>query len=158
MVASAHFQSDTVATERRFLRRRVRLDVLGVDGAGATFEAVVHDLSPTGMLIETSAPITIGDEIQIDAPRTGRFNAAVIWSQGRYFGCELAAVVSRSGMSAALLKSSLGLESRRHLPREREAASETLTRLPFVKRALAIAALALVCWAPLAIAGRTLFG
>lgn len=68
-------------------------------------EVTIHDVSSTGMLIETAADIVPFDGLQIDLPEVGITQAIVIWNSGRFYGCEFNERVSQAAVSAALLRS-----------------------------------------------------
>jgi len=76
---------------------------LGSDIRG---EAVtIHDLSATGMLIETAADLHPFDALEIELPEAGTTTALVVWHSGRYFGCEFKEPVFQAAVSAARLRS-----------------------------------------------------
>jgi len=68
-------------------------------------EVVIHDLSATGMLIETGADLATFEQLQLDLPEVGQTVATVMWSSGCYFGCEFHKPIPKAAISAALLQS-----------------------------------------------------
>jgi len=68
-------------------------------------EVVIHDLSATGMLIETGADLATFEQLQLDLLEVGKTVATVMWSSGRYFGCEFHKPIPKAAISAALLQS-----------------------------------------------------
>ena len=68
-------------------------------------EVLIHDLSATGMLIETSADLATFEQLQLDLPEVGKTVATVMWNSGRYFGCEFHRPIPKAAISAALLQS-----------------------------------------------------
>lgn len=93
-----------MADNRRYsTRRSLRLaSVLSDSGV----EIVVHDISATGMLIETSQELSTGETLIIDLPERGETPATVAWNSGQYFGCEFELSIPSATLSAALLRSS----------------------------------------------------
>jgi len=92
-----------VANRRYASRRPLRLgSVLSDTGA----EIVIHDISATGLLIETSQDLSTGETLIIDLPERGNTPATVAWSSGRYFGCQFELSIPVAAISAALLRSS----------------------------------------------------
>jgi len=90
------------AQERRSKQRRK----LSLDSNIHTGEIVsVHDISPTGMLIETDADLSALDRLEIDLPENGTTNAIIAWNSGRYYGCQFTKPLSPAKVSAALLRS-----------------------------------------------------
>lgn len=91
--------------ERRgALRRRFCLDAEAQIHAGAMTPVVLHELSRSGFLMETSESLRIGDRLQIRLPERGPVFARVVWSCGRHLGCEFQRPLSSGAVSAALLK------------------------------------------------------
>lgn len=67
--------------------------------------ALIHDLSTTGILIETKADLATFEQIHLDLPEVGATVATVMWNSGQYFGCEFHAPIPQAAISAALLRS-----------------------------------------------------
>ena len=103
-IAAALATPPTVAENRRYsARRSLRLgSVLSDSGV----EIVIHDISATGMLIETSQELTTGETLVINLPDRGATPATVAWCSGQYFGCEFELSIPVATLSAALLRSS----------------------------------------------------
>jgi len=87
---------------RSAARHTLRLNVLP-DVSGNSTPALIHNLSETGLLIETAADLEVGESLQIDLPHAGLTSALVNWSRGQLVGCEFASPVSSASISAALL-------------------------------------------------------
>jgi hypothetical protein len=106
VVLLAHLESSDVQSDRRVSERHVlKLRVPGSTSFEGGVVVLVHDLSRTGLLIETSAALSVGADLEIDLPETGVRQAKVVWNGGRYFGCQFHDPISQGGVSAALLKS-----------------------------------------------------
>ncbi len=88
-----------LADRRRTVRRALRLGT----GAGGD-EVIIHDLSLTGALLETAAPMLVGASFEVDLPRVGPVEASVIWNSGEYYGCQFALPITPATLSAALLQ------------------------------------------------------
>lgn len=91
--------------QRGSVRRRLRLDTVGKAAAKGSTHVEIHDLSTSGMLIETSVELAAGEALEIELPRTGPQTAKVIWASGRFYGCQFAEPISPAAVSAALLRS-----------------------------------------------------
>lgn len=66
---------------------------LSLEGATASFkgegEAVyVTNLSKTGMLLETNAPLSIGEPLQVLLPEGETCSASIIWANETIYACE----------------------------------------------------------------------
>ena len=93
-----------VAENRRYsFRRSLRLGSVMWDSG---VEIVIHDISATGMLIETSQELSTGETLIIDLPESGETPATVAWNSGQYFGCQFELSIPAATVSAALLRSS----------------------------------------------------
>jgi hypothetical protein len=105
MSVLAHLDAPKPASDRRSAHRRALS--LTIDGtvAGDGMPAIVHDLSETGLLLETLAELGVGDEIDVNLPRLGTTRARVVWSSGAYLGCEFQGRITPGAVSAALLRS-----------------------------------------------------
>ena len=102
MTIAARLQIIPGTSRRGWKRRRLSLD--------STIQAtranvVIHDLSSTGLLIETAADLAVLDDLEIRLPEVGFTPASVIWNSGRYFGCQFKETISQAAISAALLRS-----------------------------------------------------
>jgi len=78
---------------------------LGASLHGTGETVLIHDFSSTGMLIETAARLRLFDKLEIDLPEVGSTRAVVVWTSGRYYGCEFRKPLSKAAISAALLRS-----------------------------------------------------
>lgn len=86
---------------RRSMRRALRLGAPAGSGA-----ITIHDLSLTGALLETSIPMLVGAEFEVELPQAGKIKASIIWNSGEYYGCQFNLPISPTALSAALLQSS----------------------------------------------------
>ena len=104
MPMPAYFEDVTAKHERRrYLRRGLRLGA----GAGASAggeRVIVHDLSLTGALLETSVPMLVGAIFEIELPHAGSVEATVVWNSGEFYGCQFELPISPAALSAALLE------------------------------------------------------
>jgi hypothetical protein len=105
MLVVAHF--DAPEGERRVAARRtLKL------GVGTACEPVtIRNMSLTGMLLETSAPMLVGTDFEIELPQAGAVAAVVSWNSGEFYGCEFDRPISTAALSAALLQSPYPLTS-----------------------------------------------
>ncbi len=108
MVISAFLQqpADKVGT-RRNARRTLKLRVEGARPDGAGIDVAIHNISATGLLIESSADLAVDDRIDIDLPHAGPVPARLVWASGRIFGCQFDAPISAATLSAAQLRSAV---------------------------------------------------
>jgi PilZ domain-containing protein len=99
---SIHRNPQKRASERRVaLRRTLKLPV----GEAGSRQGIVRDLSLTGLLLETSSNLRVGERIEFDLPDRGPTAAIVVWNSGKYFGCEFDGRITQGAVSAAVLRS-----------------------------------------------------
>lgn len=104
----AHFDDDTPeAGAQREPRRTLQLEARGAIAGGAAAEVLVHNISATGLLLETATVLGEGEAIEVDLPHSGLTRAEVIWASGRLYGCAFAAPLSQAALSAAQLRSAV---------------------------------------------------
>jgi DNA-binding XRE family transcriptional regulator len=88
-------------------RRTLRLETQGALASGAAANVLVHNVSATGLLVESDVALAPGESLEIDLPESGPTAAKVIWSSGRLFGCQFDAPISAAALSAAQLRSAV---------------------------------------------------
>lgn len=105
MAISAFLQPPELGTgSRRSTRHNLHLQAEGTRAEGDEIEVLIHNISESGMLIESVAPLAEGDPIMIELPLAGPVMAITIWSSGRLFGCRFEQPLSRGALSAAQLR------------------------------------------------------
>lgn len=103
MKITAHLERSQPHDRRSKPRHRLRL---GTNIKATGENASVHDISSTGMLIETSVKLQPLDALEVDLPENGPTEALVMWSSGQFYGCEFKQPLSKAAISAAFLRSS----------------------------------------------------
>jgi hypothetical protein len=98
---SAHFEPRSQESDQRRAQRRSLQ--LGVGKGGES--VMIHDLSLSGALIETSVPMLVGSGFEIELPHAGAVEAVVMWNSGEFYGCQFELPISAAALSAALLQS-----------------------------------------------------
>ena len=106
MTILANLEQETLTGERRrSTRYRLRLATAGSTSSNARAEVVIHDLSTTGLLIETRAELSNGERLDVDLPEWGAAEAEIVWNSGAFFGCRFSDPISSAAVSAARLRS-----------------------------------------------------
>jgi transcriptional regulator with XRE-family HTH domain len=106
MVIAGHFEESPKSAGRpRDPRRRLRLEARGVTASGGKADVLVHNVSATGLLLESQVALAVGETIEIDLPHAGATPASVVWTSENLFGCQFAAPISAAALSAAQLRS-----------------------------------------------------
>lgn len=94
---------DNIESRKRS-RRTLRL-LVNAEIHNGHSKAVIHDLSEAGILIETKERIEIGEWLHVDIPDAGLKLAQVTWGSGQFFGCKFSEEISKSSVSATVLRS-----------------------------------------------------
>ena len=105
MTMHARLETPKDFDDRRIAHRRLlRLSVAGAVRNSTGVDVFIHDLSRSGLLIETWTELAVGDQIEVDLPEAGMTVARVAWSTGRFFGCQFNSIIPAAAVSAAMLK------------------------------------------------------
>ncbi|MEA2774194.1 MAG: hypothetical protein QOD93_7156 [Acetobacteraceae bacterium] len=146
MQAYARLERVQGASRRGSSRLKLSLDA---SLAGSGEEVVIHDLSPGGILVETSASLRKGARLEVELPEVGATQAKVVWSSGDYYGCQFDKPIPKAVLSAALLRNPF--EALVAPPVEeisdQEAAEFVDDRAPFAIRMRVILGSAVLLWA-----------
>lgn len=129
-------------------RRKLRLEAGASTEDSETVPALIHNLSATGLLLETTAGLEDGELIEVLVPQVGARTAKVMWSDAHLFGCEFTEDLSKGAMSAALLRASFGapLADDAALPSPTVGGEATEQRWSRRTRTWTIVGLAIVAW------------
>lgn len=134
MPIAAHWDTPTGADQNsRAPRRRLRLEAQGSSTTGEKGLVVVHNISSTGLLVESSIALSQGERIDIDLPLVGPTQASVVWEGGGFFGCEFAAPISAAAISAAQLRATAPVAT--PTPRDEHAGEPFGMRLQRLRKA-----------------------
>jgi transcriptional regulator with XRE-family HTH domain len=109
MAIAAHLDEPPgVAVKTRRVRRKLWLETRGALASGHTTDVLIHNVSATGLLLESPDQLAAGEKIEIDLPHTGATVATVIWTSGQLFGCQFEGPLTDAALSAAQLRSAVG--------------------------------------------------
>lgn len=86
---------------------RFRLSLVGTAGqvGDGLLEVVLHDLSATGFLLESSAPLEVGTQVDLEMPGLGAARGEIIWGSSRFFGGQFRPALVAGSVQAALAQS-----------------------------------------------------
>jgi len=108
MAIAAHLEDLADAGGKaRHPRRTLRLETHGFVASSGTTSVLVHNVSATGLLLESSVALDAGERIEIDLPLAGALPAKVVWASGQLYGCQFDTPVSSATLSAAQLRSAV---------------------------------------------------
>jgi transcriptional regulator with XRE-family HTH domain len=89
-------------------RRKLRLEAHGALASGEATKVLVHNVSMTGLLLESAVPLAIDERIAVELPQAGPSWAKVVWTSGNLFGCQFETPISAATLSASQLQSAVG--------------------------------------------------
>ncbi len=95
----------TSSDDRDAERYRLAISTVGEIGDRETLAIAIHDLSASGFLIKTSAPLAIGAEITVELPGIGRHEARILWTNGHFCGGTYATPLSPAETDAVIAAS-----------------------------------------------------
>lgn len=91
--------------KRELDRRGVSLSVDGEVEHGRIAEFEILNISASGMLLDCSAQLAVGDTMKLSLPGGKSVGARIVWSNGSFSGCEFDEPISQAILSSVLLKS-----------------------------------------------------
>ena len=92
---------------RASARLRLNLEVAGGAVAGEGTKVLIHNLSSTGLLMETEADLAPGNKVVVALPEAGDVAATVVWQSESLFGCRFDQPLGRAALGAAQLRNPL---------------------------------------------------
>lgn len=105
MAIAAHLDEVSDSSgQPRLPRRQLRLATQGQTAIGGATDVLIHNVSATGLLLESRIVLAAGERIEIDLPHARTTGARVIWSSGVLYGCQFDAPISVATLSAAQLR------------------------------------------------------
>ena len=105
MAVAAHFEpTKSESAKNRAQRRRLLLETAGESAAGEFGEVTLHNVSASGLLLETAVALAPDEMIEVDLPEAGLQAARVVWSDGAFHGCRFDNPISAAALSAIELR------------------------------------------------------
>jgi len=86
-------------------RRALFLEVSGRLPGGLESNVVIHNISVSGMLMETRQRLEQGERLVLDLPEAGMVRAVIVWQSGELFGCAFEQALDHKALSAVQLQS-----------------------------------------------------
>ncbi|ANY19949.1 transcriptional repressor DicA [Tsuneonella dongtanensis] len=116
MSIDARFDTEEPDDQRGAPRRTLRLGVSGRFADGRSVSATVHNISATGMLVESDPALDEGDSFSVDLPEVGERIARVVWVDAPMHGCRFDEPLSAAALSAAQLRAAVRTSDGHALP------------------------------------------
>lgn len=108
MAIQGHFDDeDDQRGMPRAERRTLHLEAAGELPSGTATRVLIHNVSETGLLLESRVSLDEGESIEVDLPEAGPTRAEIVWASGRLYGCRFTESVSPAVLSAARLRSAV---------------------------------------------------
>lgn len=107
MVITAYFEEAKSAGKPRAPRRKLSLETSSARSSGEAASVSVHDISASGLLLESKVALVVDEKIDIELPHAGVTPAKVVWNSGDLFGCQFDTPISTATLSAAQLRSAV---------------------------------------------------
>lgn len=98
--------------QRATPRRDLRLEASGVLPGGREANVIVHNISATGLLLETGLDLVTGERLVLALPEAGPVEAAIMWRSDQLYGCAFAIPLGAGALAAAQLQGLPVAESR----------------------------------------------
>jgi transcriptional regulator with XRE-family HTH domain len=135
MAISAHFEDvKGSSVNPRQPRRKLQLEARGALPSGTEPRILIHDLSATGLLIESPVGLAVDERIAVELPQVGATWAKVVWNSGMLYGCQFDVPISNAALSAAQLRSAVGQQVEIAPPRAAAAEASLGSRLEQLRR------------------------
>lgn len=104
----AQISSPASSPERRSTQRRIITFGFDTNDAQRDRRILILNLSRTGLLLQTSAELEVGEDFQIVIPEAGPVNAKIMRRTGDQFGAMFESPITQAAVSAVLLASPAG--------------------------------------------------
>ena len=105
MSIAGRLEANAQADRRGTGRRELRLWLDMRRGSDQATDALVLNISESGLLFTTAMSLAPGDTLQVDLPEAGFLTASVVWTSGDFVGCRFVRPLSPAIVSAAQLRS-----------------------------------------------------
>ena len=94
---------ETFVDSRKRRRHKLLLEIEARGPESLAGKVVVHDISDTGLLIETECKLKAGEMIEVNLPQAGLMEAEIMWEGGEIYGCRFTHELPPAAISAARL-------------------------------------------------------
>lgn len=101
----AQISSPASFFERRSTQRRIITLGFDTNETLRTTRILILNLSTTGLLLQTSADLKVGEQLEIEMPQAGLVNAKITRRTDDHFGAVFDAPITQVAVSAVLLAS-----------------------------------------------------
>ncbi len=108
MPIPAHFEDLPVDPRHpRAARRQLRLESEGFTASGQTARVLIHNVSATGLLLESADILAEDEQLEIALPQVGSAAAHIVWTSENFYGCRFDTPLPASALGALELHSQM---------------------------------------------------
>lgn len=105
-MASSNAAAESHPEHRRLIATRnpIKLAAKLADAASDGQDALILNISATGVLLQTTLHLAVDEVVRIDLAAAGHHAAKVVWTIDRMVGCQFLDPLPKASLSAALLQ------------------------------------------------------
>ena len=115
MALKAHLENGSIHTlptdARKSERRALFLEVSGVLPGGLEANVLIHNISASGLLMETEVELGEDEKLILDLPEAGAVRAAIVWHSGFLFGCAFEQPLDPKALAGVELRADPAVEA-----------------------------------------------
>lgn len=105
MAIKAHIDQPAPGqAQRNGFRHALRLETSGMLPGGIDANVTVHNISISGLLLETGVDLSPGETLTLDLPEAGPVDARIVWRSQQLYGCAFAEPLTHAAIAAAQLQ------------------------------------------------------
>lgn len=135
MAVAAHFVPTQSGDTRGEPRRHLLLEAEGASEAGEAGAVLIHNISATGLLLESEIALVVGEGLEIDLPEAPGTAARVMWTSAALAGCRFDKALAPAALSAAELRGIALAEAEAIAARPQGSGESLGTRLARLRKA-----------------------
>jgi len=91
--------------KRKAERRALFLETSGSLPGGLEANVIIHNISTSGLLMETEKALEVQERLVLDLPEVGAVRAVIVWQSGILFGCAFEQALDQGDLASVQLRS-----------------------------------------------------
>jgi len=91
--------------KRQAERRALFLETSGSLPGGLEANVIIHNISTSGLLMETEKALEVQERLVLDLPEVGAVRAVIVWQSGILFGCAFEQALDQRDLASVQLRS-----------------------------------------------------
>ena len=105
MALKAHLENSSLSSSqgeaRQQERRALFLETSGTLPGGLEANVIIHNISKSGLLLETELALSLDERLVLDLPEVGAVRAVIVWQSGFLFGCAFEKEIDQSAFAGS---------------------------------------------------------